>query len=975
LKNMVTNLEGLIAKGRRVTHIREQREVAFGLADVSTHSELHERIVQKGGFKTLIHLLNHSRDIEAQRFAALAMANTASSDAVRVTIAKEVKVIFYLLEHIKGEENDVIVRQYCAMTIGNLAASRENHSIITDSSGISILVAFLRSGTNDQNYETSQYAAFALSNLASNEICSKQMADLGALEYLALAACFDDTNVQSQALTALRGICNCTDYHSEAISVGILDPLILLARSVEVKVLQDVAALFHRLSTTVPIRMILSDRAVSTIVLLSVSDDILTQRHAICTIANLSEIFDIHQKLINENVLAPLVAMLSSKDLNSKGQACRTFANFSTNVQLHSSLLDDEIIDALVNVMNENETNSQRYSAVCLANLARTVRVQTKVAQIGSVRRLNDMISNVTGHFDVRKYACLVIANLSATKANHKLLLREGSLDAILSLSNSDDSQSKYYVTVALSNLGSNLDNHSLMVQEGSIQPLISLLYGDDIDVQRLACAALRGLSYSSNFRIKIIQEGGLEPLSDLLYSKDILLLRETCSCLLNISGDNEGKNEMVNFGIIKPLVSLLDHDDQSVSSFCTAALANLSETQSNKDIIASHGVIKPCIDVMISKNLETQREGGRLLANICSCNSMKAIDFIFECGGHHVLTSYLLSRDIYSQHIGVFGVCCLSFHERHRVTLKDIGVLDPLSLMVQSNEISIAIKKFALLAMVYLSSENNNHRDFLSASIFNNVVSLSVSSDSYVRVYAALIIANLGRNMNLSQIISDEGGLEPILYLARIENEKTRLEALPAFASLSFIQTNRDDICLFGGLFSILQGLQEEDTFYLRCACCAVANLSEQPNISIKLVEAGVLDLLTNVVLITNNSNVMCEAARAIGNLATNIRYSTRLLSQQHVLHSLVNIIKSNVIDHSRMAAMALSNLCANSKCHGPIIKMGILDAISDEFQISLDPKRDSDHHTTRYFLSLLSNLCASNNYGEHVIISNLGM
>ena len=30
---MANVLEGLVAKGRRVNHIREQREVAFGLAD------------------------------------------------------------------------------------------------------------------------------------------------------------------------------------------------------------------------------------------------------------------------------------------------------------------------------------------------------------------------------------------------------------------------------------------------------------------------------------------------------------------------------------------------------------------------------------------------------------------------------------------------------------------------------------------------------------------------------------------------------------------------------------------------------------------------------------------------------------------------------------------------------------------------------------------------------------------------------
>ena len=60
-------LEMLVARGRRDRRPREQREVAFGLADMSTHPEVHIRMVQKGGVKTLIHLISNSKDEEAQR--------------------------------------------------------------------------------------------------------------------------------------------------------------------------------------------------------------------------------------------------------------------------------------------------------------------------------------------------------------------------------------------------------------------------------------------------------------------------------------------------------------------------------------------------------------------------------------------------------------------------------------------------------------------------------------------------------------------------------------------------------------------------------------------------------------------------------------------------------------------------------------------------------------------------------------------
>lgn len=93
---MAKVLEALVAKGRRVRRPREQKDVAFGLADLSTHEELLERIVQKGGVKSFINLLCNSADGEAQRFAALGLANCASVPFNRAPIV-QVRTYHYLL--------------------------------------------------------------------------------------------------------------------------------------------------------------------------------------------------------------------------------------------------------------------------------------------------------------------------------------------------------------------------------------------------------------------------------------------------------------------------------------------------------------------------------------------------------------------------------------------------------------------------------------------------------------------------------------------------------------------------------------------------------------------------------------------------------------------------------------------------------------------------------------------------------------
>ena len=117
-------------------------------------------MVQKGGVKSLLLLLTKSQDADAQRFSALALANTSSAAFNRLRIASE-GAIQVLIDYIRDNESDIIGRQYCAMSLGNLAAEPENHMEIVKSEGIDALIVLLRT----EDIEAGRYAAFALSNI------------------------------------------------------------------------------------------------------------------------------------------------------------------------------------------------------------------------------------------------------------------------------------------------------------------------------------------------------------------------------------------------------------------------------------------------------------------------------------------------------------------------------------------------------------------------------------------------------------------------------------------------------------------------------------------------------------------------------------------------------------------------------------------------------------------------------------------
>ncbi len=62
---------------------------------------------------------------------------------------------------------------------------------------------------------------------------------------------------------------------------------------------------------------------------------------AVCCLANLMEIVELHDKLIEEQGLAPLIALVLSDDLHTKGEACRAIANLSANGEIQKHLMKE----------------------------------------------------------------------------------------------------------------------------------------------------------------------------------------------------------------------------------------------------------------------------------------------------------------------------------------------------------------------------------------------------------------------------------------------------------------------------------------------------------------------------------------------------------------------------------------------------------------------------------------------------------
>ena len=503
----------------------------------------------------------------------------------------------------------------------------------------------------------------------------------------------------------------------------------------------------------------------------------------------------------------------------------------------------------------------------------------------GAVPQLVALVAGPDNHLECRRYGALALSNMTACEAFHATVLDDEGPEALFALSNSyDDLESRRFVSCALANLSANTANHERIVEMGGLQPTIALAYDSDQIVHKQAVAALRGFSATGN-NTKIVHEGGLEPLCRLLLSEDFDVLRETTACMCNLSLADESKFEITKSGAVSPLVSLIQSEDLTIAHYACECLANLAEMTDNQGFIAREGSctlndldaenptpsnssIEACISAMRSRNINVQREAGRLLANLSG--NVFAADQIISRSGHELLTSFLLSQDTNCQRVGAFGIGNLCTHEQHRRTLMTTGVLEPLSSLARSGKVEIEIRRFSMRAIANLASCYANHDDFVSQNTVPMLVSFSNSSDPEIRNYAAFAVAELSQNSDMMGVVTDEGGLEPVLYLARSDDKKVQRQVLPALTTLSFLDCNKVAICTNGALPPIVDCISERRNSVeeSQLACCAIANLLEAASNMSLVVNHGCIPLLVNA-LDSQSDSVQREAARAIGNLA----------------------------------------------------------------------------------------------------------
>jgi hypothetical protein len=150
-----------------------QKEVAEKLANEAVNPVRQKQIVEYGGLKLLVPLIN-SRNIEVQRLSAHALANLSVNSENQIVMAREgaIEMLVQLLD----SDVEQIQRQ-SAKALANLGVNVDNKRSIADKGGIPQLIRLASNSSIPVRIE----CIAALANLAVNDYNEVEIVRLGGL--------------------------------------------------------------------------------------------------------------------------------------------------------------------------------------------------------------------------------------------------------------------------------------------------------------------------------------------------------------------------------------------------------------------------------------------------------------------------------------------------------------------------------------------------------------------------------------------------------------------------------------------------------------------------------------------------------------------------------------------------------------------------------------------------------------------------
>ena len=174
---------------------------------------------------------------------------------------------------------------------------------------------------------------------------------------------------------------------------------------------------------------------------------------------------------------------------------------------------------------------------------------------------------------------------------------KEGAIEMLIGLLNSDHELIQRQAAKALANLGVNIENKKKISEAGGIPRLIRLARQRAIPVKIEAIAALANLAVNDSNELDIVQLGGLEPIVD-----GVSVVSNVIRGGFSLTAEHRSQHG----------ASVENYEE--LGAQCARALRNLSVHPDNKAAIVRMGTVSSLLVLAQSHNERISQQAARAL-------------------------------------------------------------------------------------------------------------------------------------------------------------------------------------------------------------------------------------------------------------------------------------------------------------------------------------------------------------------------
>ena len=525
------------------------------------------------------------------------------------------------------------------------------------------------------------------------------------------------------------------------------------------------------------------------------------------------------------------------------------------------------------------------------------------------------------------------------------------------------DIKCREYAIIALGNLCTNPDHIKRLVDVKCADALVAYSFPataeESLNAQFQAISGLHGLSKHAELRVQLLREGGLEPLilglRGVENGSQIEIQRESAAALKNMAIAKENKCLMSRSAALPTLKELLKSEDSVCRNHASSALANLAESSSYgiHDSLLSDSCLDTLCKYVNDKDchIETKRAISRCIALFASNNQVHeqllTLDVLRSL---NVLIGSTGDRSC--ERFGMTAVANLAIDEsNHREVLSNIRLQNILSLVRSDDVETLRSLSFALHSF---SRYEQNHVIMKVACAADPLVMLLRCEDYDTAFQSCVATKYLCTNETWRNIIADSNGLEALLLLASTQHLELKRELAATLRNMTLSNDNNKKMMAVKDRLKIIAKLcRDPDPIVSHQACGALANITENQECKISLVEQGIILHLQFAVL-ANDVSILRESMRSLANLSSAYENASFILASG-VLTLIIDSLRCDDALCNRYAALSVSNLSASIEdCRKKIVKEGGITPL-----VSLILQR-GDRLTQQYAMSSLANLAS---------------